>query len=77
MRIEGSGMRSDAARTAIDRHAVSAVGQLLTSAIWLEHRVRRFSTNVGMFPSPRVFGARVVSSSVAQPSDRSPIRACS
>jgi hypothetical protein len=68
VQIGGSGRRSDAARTAIDRHAVRAVGQLLTSGIWLEHRVRRFSTNLSMFPSPRVFGVRVASFSVSQQS---------
>ena len=77
MRIEGSGIRSDAARTAIDRHAVRAVGQLLTSGIWLEHRVRRFSTDLSLFPSPRAFGVRVASFPVAQQSDSGRIGACS
>ena len=53
MRIQDANVRSDSERTAIDRHAVTAAGQLLMSAIWLEHRVRRFSTCVTAFPSQR------------------------
>jgi hypothetical protein len=34
MRIEDGDMTSDSDRTAIDRHAVIAAGQLLMSAIW-------------------------------------------
>ena len=54
MRIQDGDMTSDSARTAIDRHAVTAAGQLLMSAIWLEHRVRRFSTGLRMLPSQPV-----------------------
>ena len=53
MRIQDGDMSSGSARTRIDRHAVVAAGQLLISAIWLEHRVRRFSTRLGMLPSQR------------------------
>ena len=70
MRIEDGDMSSDSARTAIDRHAVTAAGQLLMSAIWLEHRVRRFSTRLSMLPSQRASVVSVVSSSVAHQSDR-------
>jgi len=46
MRIEDGDKTSDSDRTAIDRRAISAAGQLLMSAIWLEHRVRRVSTRL-------------------------------
>ena len=65
MRIQDGDMSSDSARTAIDRHAVIAAGQLLMSAIWLEHRVRRFSTRLTMLPSQRASVVSVMSSSVA------------
>ena len=55
MRIRHGDMSSDSARTVIDRQAVIAAGQLLMSAIWLEHRVRRFSTRLSMLPSQRAF----------------------
>jgi hypothetical protein len=61
---------SDSARTAIDRHAVKAAGQLLLSAIWLEHRVRRFSTRLTMVPSQRGTVVSVVSTSGADHTDR-------
>jgi hypothetical protein len=77
MQTQGNGMRSDATRTAIDRHAVRVVGQLLTSVIWLEHRVRSFSTKLSIFPSPRAFGVRIASSSDAHQSDSGRIGACS
>ena len=51
MRIEDGDMTSDSDRTAIDRHAVTAAGQLLISAIWLEHRLRYFSTRLATLPS--------------------------
>ena len=51
MQIQSSGMRSETARTAVDRHAFMAAGQLLISAIWLEHRVRRISTRLSTLPS--------------------------
>jgi hypothetical protein len=70
MRIQDGDMSSDSARTAIDRHAVTAAGQLLVSAIWLEHRVRRFSTGLRMLPSQRVSAASVVSSPVTHQADR-------
>ena len=37
-------MNSESARSAIDRHAVTAVAQVLVSAIWLEHRILRASS---------------------------------
>jgi hypothetical protein len=77
MQIQGTGMRSEPARNVIDRHAVRAVGQLLTSVIWLEHRVRMFSTDLSTFPSLRASGVPVASSPVAQQSDSGPIGACS
>jgi hypothetical protein len=71
MQNEGSGVRSDSGRTAIDHHAVIAAGQLLMSAIELEHRVRRFATHF----SPRALVMPVVSSSVAQQFDSRPVGA--
>jgi hypothetical protein len=70
MRIQDGDMSSDSDRTAIDRHAVTAAGQLLMSAIWLEHRVRRFSTRLSMLPSQRASVVSVVSSSGSHHSDR-------
>jgi hypothetical protein len=51
MRIQDGDMRSDSDRTAIDRHAVTAAGQLLISAIWLEHRLRYFSARLATLPA--------------------------
>jgi hypothetical protein len=69
MRIQDANARSGSERTAIDRHAVTAAGHLLMSAIWLEHRVRRFSTRVTALPSKRATGTPAVSSSVAHGTD--------
>ena len=73
MRIEDGDMNSDSDRSAIDRQAVTAAGQLLMSAIWLEHRVRRFSTRLTMLPSQRASVMSVVRSSVAHQADRGPL----
>jgi hypothetical protein len=70
MRIQTGDVTSDSDRTAIDRHAVIAAGQLLMSAIWFEHRVRRFSTRLTMFPSQRKSVMSVVSTSGADQTDR-------
>jgi hypothetical protein len=70
MRLEAVDMTSDSDRTAIDRHAVTAAAQLLISAIWLEHRVRRFSTRFSMSPSQRASVLPVVSSSASHETDR-------
>ena len=70
MRIQDGDMSSDSDRTAIDRHAVTAAGQLLMSAIWLEHRVRRVSTYLGVFPRQRASVTPFVNSSVAHLTDR-------
>jgi hypothetical protein len=70
MRIQDGDMTSGSDRTAIDRHAVTAAGQLLMSAIWFEHRVRRFSTRLSMLPSQRSSGVSVVRSPVAHQVDR-------
>lgn len=51
MQIAEGKMNPDSSRTAVDRHAVTAAGQMLMSAIWLEHRVRRFSTRLSVLPS--------------------------
>jgi hypothetical protein len=53
MRIEDGDMPSDSDRAALDRHAVAAAGQLLISAIWMEHRLRYFSTRLATLPSQR------------------------
>lgn len=70
MRTHDGEMSSDSTRTPIDRHAVVAAGQLLMSAIWLEHRVRRFSTCLGILPNQRASVESVVSTSVAHQTDR-------
>lgn len=70
MRIQDGDMTSDSDRTAIDRHAVIAAGQLLMSAIWLEHRVRRFSTRLAMFPIQRTSVLSIVSTSGADHTDQ-------
>jgi hypothetical protein len=50
---QGPSANSDSGRSAIDRRAVTAAGQLLMSAIWLEHRVRRISRRLTISPSQR------------------------
>ena len=67
---EGGTVKCDSSRSAIDRRAVTAAGLLLMSAVWLEHRVRRFSTRLRMSPSQRAFVVPVVRSSVSHQSDR-------
>jgi hypothetical protein len=59
MRIENGDRTSDSDRAALDRHAVTAAGQLLISAIWLEHRL-------ATLPSQRVSGLSDVNSPVAR-----------
>jgi hypothetical protein len=66
MRIENGDRTSDSDRAALDRHAVTAAGQLLISAIWLEHRLRYFSTRLATLPSQRVSGLSDVNSPVAR-----------
>jgi hypothetical protein len=66
MRIEDGDMTSDSDRTAIDRHAVTAAGQLLISAIWLEHRLRYFSARLATLPSQRASVLSGVNSPVAR-----------
>jgi hypothetical protein len=70
MRIQDGDMTSHSDRTAIDRHAVIAAGQLLMSAIWMEHRVRRLSTRLTMLSSQRTSVMSVVSASSADQTDR-------
>ena len=77
MQIQSSGMRSETARTAVDRHAVIAAGQLLISAIWLEHRVRRVSANLSMLARQGAFVMPVVKPSITQRLDSGPIGASS
>lgn len=67
---QGSNVNCDFARSAIDRRAVTAAVQLLMSAIWLEHRVRRVSTRLTVSPSQRASVMSVVRPSVAHPSGR-------
>jgi hypothetical protein len=66
MRIEDGDMTSDSDRAALDRHAVAAAGQLLISAIWLEHRLRYFSTRLATLPSQRTSMLSDVNSPVAR-----------
>jgi hypothetical protein len=53
---------SESARSAIDRHAVTAVAHLLVSAIWLEHRILRASARLSSLPSQQASVVSVVSS---------------
>jgi hypothetical protein len=62
MRIQEGERSSESVRTAIDRHAVTTAGQLLMSAISMEHRVRRFSMRLGTLPSQRASAASVARS---------------
>jgi hypothetical protein len=66
MRIEEGDMTSDSDRAGLDHHAVTAAGQLLISAIWLEHRLRYFSTRLATLPRRRAFELSDVNSPVAQ-----------
>jgi hypothetical protein len=70
MRIQDADTSSDSGRTSIDRHAVTAAGELLMSAIWMEHRVRRFSTRFSILPSPRGSTVTAVRSSDGRHQDR-------
>jgi hypothetical protein len=70
MRNEGGTVNCDSSRSAIDRRAVTAAGQLLMSAIWLEHRVRRVSTLFTLSSGQRASAVSVLRSSVAHQSDR-------
>ncbi len=70
MRFQEDETSPQTARTVIDRHAVTAAGQLLMSAIWLEHRVRRFSPRLSVLPISRVSGAADPKPSSAETSDR-------
>jgi hypothetical protein len=64
----GATVNSDRGRSAIDRRAVTAAAQLLMSAIWLEHRVRRVSTRLTMSSSQQASNVSVVRPSVAHQS---------
>lgn len=75
MWIHGGNTNSDSSRTVIDHHAVIAAGQLLMSAIWLEHRVRRLSMRLSTLPSQRASVVSVMSSSASRQSDRTAARA--
>jgi hypothetical protein len=70
MSIQDATTSSESGRRALDRHVVTAAGQLLMSAISLEHRVRRFSTQLKGLPSPRASVVSLVRSSASQPSER-------
>jgi hypothetical protein len=66
MRIEDGDMTSDSDRAALDRHAVAAAGQLLISAIWMEHRLRYFSARLASLPSQRATVLPLENSPVAR-----------
>jgi len=70
MQDQAGPMNSDRARSAIDRRAISAAGQVIMSAIWLEHRVRSFSTRLGTLPIQQASVLSFVSSSASLQSDR-------
>lgn len=70
MQNQRATVKCDSPRSGIDRRAVTAAGQLLMSAIWLEHRVRRVSTRLSMSPSQRASLVSVVRYSAAHQSDR-------
>jgi hypothetical protein len=63
-------MNPEPARSAIDRQAVTAAGQVLMSAIWLEHRVRSFSTRLATLPIHQASVLPFESSSPSHQSDR-------
>jgi hypothetical protein len=69
MQDQGGPMNSDSARSAIDRQAVTA-GHVLMSELWLEHRVRSFSTRLGTLPIQQASVVSVVSPSASRQSDR-------
>jgi|HubBroStandDraft_4_1064222.scaffolds.fasta_scaffold670475_2 hypothetical protein len=73
MRNEGDTVNCDSSRSAIDRRAVTAAGQLLMSAIWLEHRVRRVSTRLTLSSGQRPPAVSVVRSWVSHQSDCGPL----
>ena len=68
MRNEGGTVNCDSSRSAIDRRAVIAAAQLLMSAIWLEHRVRRVSTRLTMSSSQQASDVSVARPSIAHQS---------
>ena len=70
MPIQQDDMSSDPGRTAIDRHAVTAAGQLLMSAIWLEHRLRRFPAQLSVLGRPPSSLRSAAGSSDSHQSDR-------
>jgi hypothetical protein len=71
---QGSTMDSDSARRAIDRHAVTAAGHLLVSAIWLEQRVRSFSAaHLPTSPLQRGSLTALANSSAAHQRDPKPL----
>jgi hypothetical protein len=70
MSIQVHNMSSEPGRTAIDRHAVTAAGQMLMSAIWFEHRVRSWSKRLSMSARPRSSAVCVVRLSQSHQSDR-------
>jgi hypothetical protein len=72
MQIEDGNMSSDSDRAALDRHAVAAAGQLLISAIWLEHRLRYFSTRLPTLPSQRASMLSDVNSPIVREDQRVP-----
>jgi hypothetical protein len=69
MQNQGGIAKCDSRRSAIDRRAVTVAGQLLMSAIWLEHRVRRVSTLLSMSPSQRASVVSAVRYLAAHQSD--------
>jgi hypothetical protein len=77
MQIQARRISSEKARTAMDRHAVIAAGQLLMSAIWLEHRVRRASANLSAFARQGPYVLPAVKSSVTQRLDSRTVGASS
>ena len=66
MQIQDGDMRSDSDRGALDRLAVTAAGELLISAIWLEHRLRYFSARFATLPSQSASMLSGVNSPVAR-----------
>jgi hypothetical protein len=63
-------MNSDSNRAALDRHAITAAGHLLMSAIWLEHRARRLSTRLVTWPLVQASVVSVVGSATTGQSDQ-------
>jgi hypothetical protein len=53
LNLDNPNLRSDSARSALDRHAVNVAGYLLMAGMWLEHRAREIWENPRDPSNPR------------------------